>query len=557
LLIVVSHQAEEAATQRACEGVAVDLERDRALFSDSRLYRQAEETAETLLLNLQVPVPLDDAVSCLRGEGIELTFRPDDLGRPIGVLQDAIERSIDSISPYHAIPALFRAVASLDAPRPAAAGTFKTLAIRLQLRVWTGEPGLSAARASLIRAVRLVYAERLLRTLRGAWAIQPAGRAELSPAGMSFDPETDQLIQAASRRVSGGGRQLRFSGETVHRMSTDPVPFLLSACSVLAGEAPSTRRALAGTYLAALPGASVARDYWLALAARLLLLETARRFARPVHHDPRGITIMGSSGSEIYGPAAKRLTARDLMMLQREMMACFWNRAWLADVQAGPAEAHAFVDRPVCRIDRNRELYVTSAHNIVDSITSLTEKAVGPYPWTTPYKLPQEVFERLVSKPFEAAVVRLLRQHGFVAGEVTGNGTWITQDGNMQKPQGMGRPHGQIDVLAWHPAGRVIVADCKVLQLPFSESASVNLWKKLHEDEQGFRGKLHKNASWAREFLSASGRRAGTIDVCLILDKPLHLGRQSGDVVVTDYQDLAGKLEKGQISLSSPATRTQ
>jgi hypothetical protein len=535
----------------------VRLARDQALFRDSRLYRQAEETAEALLPNLQVPVPLGDAVCCLRGESIGLTFRPGDLDRPIGVLQDAIERSIDSISPYYAIPALFRAVASLNPPRPAAAVTFKTLAIRLQRRVWTAEPGLSAARTGLVRAVRLVYAERLLRTLRGAWAVQPTGRAELSPSGMSFDADTDRLIQAASQLSSGGGRQLRFSGETVHRMSTDPVPFLLSTCSVLAGEAPSTRRNFAGTYLAAFPGAYVARAYWLALAARLLLLETARRFARPVHHDPRGITIMGLSGSEIYGPAAERLTARDLIMLQREAMACYWNRSWLARVPAGPAEAHAFVDRPVCRIDRNRELYVTSAHNIVDSITSLTEKAVGPYPGPTPYKLPQAVFERLVSKPFEAAVVRLLRQHGFAAGEVTSKGTWITQDGDIQTPQGTGRPHGQIDVLAWHPAGRAIVADCKILQLPFSESASVNLWKKLHEDEQGFRGKLRKNASWARQFLSASGRQAGTIDMCLILDQPLHLWHQSGDVVLTDYQDLAKNLENGQIILSSPASCAQ
>jgi hypothetical protein len=187
-------------------------------------------------------------------------------------------------------------------------------------------------------------------------------------------------------------------------------------------------------------------------------------------------------------------------------MACFWTRTWLAGVQAGPAEAHAFVGRPVCRIDRNRELYVTSAHNIVDSITALTETAVGPYPGPRPYALPQEVFERLVSKPFEDAVVRLLHGHGFVAGEVTSKGTWITQDGDIPAPRGIGRPHGQIDVLARHPAGRAIVADCKVLQLPFNESASANLWKKLHEDEQGFhedeqgfRGKLHKNASLAVE----------------------------------------------------------
>jgi len=490
----------------------VRLERDKALFSDSRLYRQAEEIAEDLLLNLQVPVPLDDAVSYLRREGIELTFRPGDLDRAIGALQTAIERSVDLISPYHAIPALFRAVASLDPPRPDAAITFKMLAIRLQRRVWAGELGESAARTGLVRAMRLVYAEHLLRSLRGVWAVQPAGHAEISPAGMSWDPDTDQLIQATSRTVSSAGKLLRFSGETVRRMAADPASFLLSIFSVLAGDAPSAQPSFAGTYLAALPGADAdTRDYWLALAARLCLLSTAWSFAQPVHDNPCGILIMGLSGGAIYGPEAKRLTARDVEMLQREMKACFWNPTWLTDVQAGMGEAHAFVDRPACRIDRYRELYVTSPYNVVDSTTSLTEKAVGPSPWPTPYALPQEVFEKLVSKPFEAVVVRLFRQHGFIAGEVTGKGAWITQDGAVPAPQVTGRPHGQIDVLAWHPDGRMIIADCKVLQLPFNEGAHVNLWKKLHEDEQGFRDKLKRTRRGPRGSCAQRASRSAPV----------------------------------------------
>jgi hypothetical protein len=401
-----------------------------------------------------------------------------------------------------------------------------------------------------VRAVRLVYAERLFRTLRMTWAIQPSGQAEISAEGMSFDPETDRLVQAGSRAASGGGTLQRFSGDTVRRMADDPVAFLLSICTVLAGESPATRRTLAGTYLSAMPGASVAPRYWLALAARLLLLETARRIARPVHDDPRGITIMGLSGSEIYGPAAERLTWRDLALLQREMNACFWKRKWLSDVRAGQEESHAFVDRPACRIARGRPLYVTSARNIVDSLTALTERAVGPYPGPTPYALPPRVFERLVSKPFEVGVIQLFRQHGFVAGEVTIKGAWLTQQGAVERPTGIQRPGGQIDLLAWHPTGHVIVADCKILQLPYTESALTNLWKKLHEDEHGFRPKLQKNAKWSREFLAACGMSVNRSDTIIILDQPLHAWHQSGDVIITDYPDLAGKLERGQIPSS-------
>jgi hypothetical protein len=55
-----------------------------------------------------------------------------------------------------------------------------------------------------------------------------------------------------------------------------------------------------------------------------------------------------------------------------------------------------------------------------------------------------------------------------------------------------------------------------------------------------------------QDFLSASGRQVGTINVRLLLDQPLHLWRQSDDVVMTDYQDLAEKLETGQITLFPP-----
>lgn len=190
---------------------------------------------------------------------------------------------------------------------------------------------------------------------------------------------------------------------------------------------------------------------------------------------------------------------------------------------------------------------MTSERNIADSITALTETAVGPYSGNRPWALPDWTFERFVSRPFEAITVRLFRQHGFVAGEVTGKGAWLTQDGTIQPPAGIPRPPGQIDVLAWHPVGYLLVGDCKILQLPYSETAWANLWKKLHDDEQGFHGKIIANTEWALNFLSATGRAAPRVARALILDQPLHLWRQSGPVVITDYPDLARKLADGRI----------
>jgi len=52
------------------------LERGKAVFPGSRLYRQADEIADELLLNMPVPVPLAEAVACLRDAGLDLAFRP-------------------------------------------------------------------------------------------------------------------------------------------------------------------------------------------------------------------------------------------------------------------------------------------------------------------------------------------------------------------------------------------------------------------------------------------------------------------------------------------------
>jgi hypothetical protein len=173
---------------------------------------------------------------------------------------------------------------------------------------------------------------------------------------------------------------------------------------------------------------------------------------------------------------------------------------------------------------------------------------VGPYSGRRRWALPQSVFQGLLSLPFEEDTVRLFRKHGFTAGEVTAKGTWLTQDGPITPPPGILRPPGQVDLLAWHPSGYLLVGDCKILQLPRTVSTWTNLWKKLHEDEQGFHAKIDANAVWAEKFLAATGRTVSRVALALILDQPLHLWQQGGGpVTVTHYTDLADKLTEGRI----------
>jgi hypothetical protein len=202
-------------------------------------------------------------------------------------------------------------------------------------------------------------------------------------------------------------------------------------------------------------------------------------------------------------------------------------------------ESSEFVTRPIARIQEPPEsLFATSALNIADSMTKLVESAVGPSRSDMTPLLPARLQTRLLARPFEIEVIETLRGAGYTAGEVSAAGAWLTQDGIFVKP-GAGRPSGQIDVLAWHPSGHTIVADCKVLQLPAEPESLRNTWSKIGPaDAERFRAKLRRNARWCEAF----GRSVDRLECAVILDRGFHFGQPDDDVIITDIELLRQNL---------------
>jgi hypothetical protein len=371
-------------------------------------------------------------------------------------------------------------------------------------------------------------------TLINAYEIATTGRAELTATGMSLDPALAGALNGFTYAFSRGGLTQRFSGEMTEKMFAAPDLYLGAVLMVLAGADPASHPFFASTHLAELPGASSAATFWCRLAARLHLLSLARQTTAAVSSDAARIAVFETSAQVIVADFIAQIPVRLRDRIRVEGRQCFWQEAWLKSVSVG-RESSAFVTRPAARISSSpNTLYVTSATNIADSITQMTETAIGPSRVHPGWQFPQTVRARLLTRPFEVQVVQVLRDAGFTAGEVTASGAWITQHGTFVDRRA-GKPGGQIDVLAWRENGDVIVAECKVLQLPSETKALRNLWSKVGPaDSEGFRAKIRRNSTWSTGFLTMTGRVVNNMQKAIVLDRGLHFLQPDDDVVVTD-----------------------
>src|SRR5690606_2863218 len=123
------------------------------------------------------------------------------------------------------------------------------------------------------------------------------------------------------------------------------------------------------------------------------------------------------------------------------------------------------VRRPVLRISRSEHLLITDSSLLLDSTTSFLERALVPDGGDPNIALQPSCFRKLLSEPFEREVVEVFRSHGFRAGPVNDDGSWYVPE-RIDLSAAGGPPPGEIDVLAVHPRGYAIIAECKVLALP-------------------------------------------------------------------------------------------
>ncbi len=374
-----------------------------------------------------------------------------------------------------------------------------------------------AVQSGLDTQAHLVEVSGLLDQLTAvgqALVVEPAGRCVVTRDGIELDDRLQHCFEFFARAFDRRGMVMRFTNASPF---LHPVAVLQGVLQVLGGAQPSSVAEFAGTPLGEIPeGERI--DFWAGILSRILLLIAAHDTRRHVGLDPGGLAVLGSAGFFLqeFGIPAKLHP-----VIQQALQDCFWTRAWLPKRQGPEALRHLVVERPILRLTCEEELFATTASNLADSLSAFLDASIGTYKDRSGARLSSECFRRLVSLPFEREVIEVFRALGFEAGTVSENGAWATAATQQAEHLvGGAPPPGEIDVLAYHPSGLAVVAECKALNLPFDASALRNLHGKLSlADDEGFHGNLERKCNWVDNALRNKRRLTGDPVGILVVDR--------------------------------------
>jgi hypothetical protein len=467
------------------------MRRQDALFEGSRLYRQAaegsRELVDALLEERDTTLPFQQLVPT----GTLVVTSSADLSPLVERQLTVITTLGKSVSAYHALPVLSEATEQTyygpeDRRIDGLGPPLKIASAMAYLGVSAPREQTSASIGALAELVRACHLLDLLLVARMHAALAPSGTIRVGADGITMDDPTATQFE---RAFAAKGRNARLADSTAKAVLRQET--LHGVRHVLEGAAPGTVDELRDTVLGGV--ADTNRDFWGGLFVRLLLLKAAADTRLAVTTDRCGTVILGRAGFQM------EVGQLDGKHLQAVMQGAFWTSAW-RDLQPPDALRHLVVRRPVQRIAPHTELFVTTLGYIVDSISSWVEGAVFREAWVGSAALKETCFQSLVSTPFEEKTASIFQRHGFAAARVTEFGRWEPDTNGRDLMSELGdNPPGEIDVLAVHPLGFVVVAECKVLASPYEVARVRNVASKLSPDDaEGFRSKLRRKAEWVR-----------------------------------------------------------
>jgi hypothetical protein len=154
----------------------------------------------------------------------------------------------------------------------------------------------------------------------------------------------------------------------------------------------------------------------------------------------------------------------------------------------------------------DREITAYPLHPVVGGYVSsvaLIADSIAPWLQQTVHEL--DLWNEVVSGPFEREVLEFMRAQGFAAGGVDENGRWQLDGALDEFPvvvqtiadalaSHTGSP-GEIDALGWHPGwNQLILLECKSINsIGNLQSVATTL---SSSDAEGWRRKLEKKAEW-------------------------------------------------------------
>jgi hypothetical protein len=503
------------------------VSRDAAYFERSRLYRQAEELAVEILNDLRGNPPLQVALrECLGVDHIVLRSEAE-----CRSVAERIADYIDSLSLRTdlAIPSFMELAARVyykefvESQRWIGIGA-KVALERVWPRVWGAGDSGSASIASHVSAIRAAFLLYEIEFARKAIILAGDDGIEevmLAPNGFRIsDSRAYAMLRHLSLTMNSVDSPYRTTTST-QRLLSSPGTTVGAILQVLGGADPTQIQLFSGTLFAAVPQGS-APDFWRGLLARFLLLIAAIDTRRQVMSTHVGVAILGRAGLQISADLFSQEIRREEM--QSAVASMFWQRKWFEGRNSGGGIGGLVVERPIMRLTKSDEIFATAAPLIFDSISWFVEASVMRYVQQGGALLPESVFQSEISSALEKRVCEAFRKAGFDAGQLNEAGVWDlgSEKRLLRHLTGQACP-GELDVLALHrPSGHLFAIECKVLGLPFTESAIRNIISKVGPDDaESFHSKVSAKLEWVRGcegFLRLMPSRSGAL---LVLDRPM------------------------------------
>jgi hypothetical protein len=474
------------------------MNRKRAIFKGSRLYRQALEGSARLVTVLSADQNVfAEAIREISDSGKIVIADSQDMSRWVRAADQHASRICRQLSPEITVPVLVQAImnhyygGNRESP---SLGRFLKRTLELVARnVFYSHAVESKAIARIVSAVR---ATALLSQLQELSYIfeefsEDGDQVIFEASGRTGSPTLTKLINRFTEPMPSHERAMRTLSSTIDAIWRSPLEAMHATEQVLNGDDPKHQPPFQGTFLGEL-SADEPKEFWAGIWSRLNLMLYSNAIRQLITEDPLSIAIF-----EPFRVKSPNGLNRDLLQLATSEM--FWDRDWYFQT-LNDQPTNLIVERPVVRVSNNPTLLCTSLLLIGDSLNWFIENAIVSSPRSR-VKLSSNVFRRLVSEPFEDSVNELFRLHGFLAGRVLGNGTWTTRNGPVfLEHSSKSIMPGEIDVLAFHePSGAVVIIECKVISGPSHINSIRNISRKLGPlDQEEFHAKLENKIEWIR-----------------------------------------------------------
>lgn len=475
--------------------------RNKAIFQGSRLYRQAEEGSSRLLDALRADEPIyKNEINALSSSGMITFSSRGEADYWVSAAVKAADSICKQISPYIAVPTLLQAVVEQyygfmkGESSPLGRYLKRTLEV-IGGNIYKSQLVQSDSQKKVTLAVRATALAAQLQTLAFLYEEFATGSdyLELTASGLKASESLGAIVREYIKPVPPPLKFMRTLSNTERALWQNLPEGMKAVEEVIRGDSPQNQSIFQGTIFKELID-DIPAEFWAGIWARMKLAAYSYAIRKQVNENFRGISI--------FEPFRVSVPADlDVDLLQGALHQLFWEDKWYGR-SLNEQPGNLISERPAICIRRNPTLYTTNTLLVGDSLNWFIEASVVPYPEAQVVRLPDTIFKRLVSEPFEISVNDLFRQYGFLAGNVSDRGGWATQEGQilLTHERGEGSP-GEIDSLAYHrECDLVILAECKVISGPFQASRMRNIARKLgNSDAEEFHSKLRQKLAWLQK----------------------------------------------------------